>query len=202
MKKIVLILSLTLLLIGLTGFVSGFLISLRVVDYHKELPLGQINSFVVDHTGNIYIGLDSYGKIQVYNEAGEFLYNWNVESNGGLFNIDLTKEQNIIVSTARGDKQILYDKQGNIISNKTIKDIYNINKFDLCFTTQDSSRYCVEDKLFPSIKQTFPDQKTIISQGFLLDVMKCPSPAWEIGVFGMFGIVIFILLKKKRFNNN
>src|SRR6478735_842158 len=123
MKKTVLIIAMFLILIGFTGFVGGLLITTSVIEFTKELPLGDTEGIVVDKFGRIYIGLGFYGKVQVYDNEGHFLRNWKVESSGGSFRIDLTKEQNILIATARGNKQIVYDTNGNILSKTVIDKI-------------------------------------------------------------------------------
>lgn len=65
MKKIGIIISLLLILIGFTGFIGGALITGGIIDYDKEVPLGDIEGIVIDKEGYIYVGLGFYGKVQV-----------------------------------------------------------------------------------------------------------------------------------------
>ncbi len=196
MKKLGTILSLLLILMGFIGFIGGALITMGVIDYDKEVPLGDIKGIVVDNEGHVYIGLGFYGKVQVYDSNGEFINNWVVGASGGTFNIDLTEDQNIIISTARGDRQILYDQNGKVLSKKSIDNIYSETKkpWDR-FTTSKGEIYEVKGGMFPKILRTSPDKKVVIKQGLILQLMKGPFPAWLIAALGM-GLN-FLLRKEK-----
>jgi len=171
---------------GFTGFIGGALITMGIIEYDKEVPLGDIKGIVVDNEGHIYVGLGFYGKVQVYDTNGKFIKNWKVGASGGTFNIDLTDDQNILISTARGDKQILYDKNGKVVSKNSVDNIYSETKrpWD-SFATSEGDSYEVKGGMFPSIVRTSPDNKVIVKQGLILQLMKGPFPAWLIGALGM-----------------
>lgn len=196
MKKIGFLLALILILSGFTGFLGGALISSGIINYEKEVPLGGVKGIVVDTTGNIYIGLGFYGKVQVYDNNGVFLKNWNVDASGGTFNIDLTKEQHVLISTARGNKQMLYDQNGTLLSKKTIDNIYNETKNPSDrFSTKTGEIYKVKGGIFPVIQRTSPDDQVIVEQEFLFQLLKGPFPAWFMAAFG---VVLILLIKKKE----
>ena len=196
MKKIGIILSLLLILIGFIGFIGGGFITMGVINYEKEVPLGDIKGIVVDNEGHIYIGLGFYGKVQVYDTNGEFIKNWKAGASGGTFNIELTEDQNILISTARGDKQILYDQNGNVLSKKSNYNIYsNTKRPRNQFTTDRGETYEVVGGMFPKIIKTSPNNKMIVNQGLLLQIMKGPFPAWLIAALG---IGLTFLLRKDK----
>ncbi len=196
MKKTGTIISILLILIGFSGFLGGALISNGTIDYNKELPLGDIKGGVVDSNKYIYIGLGFYGKVQVYDNNGEFVCNWKVNSSGGTFNIGITEEEKILISTARGNKQITYNKNGDIHTSKTIRDIYydtkrSWNKFE----SKEGNKYEITRGMFPKIIMTYPYEKTIVNQRFFLQMMKGPLPAW---LFAAFGLGLFVVLKIEK----
>lgn len=171
---------------GFTGFLGGGLIAMGIIEYDKEVPLGDIQGIVADNKGHIYLGLGFYGKVQVYDNNGKFIKNWQVGASGGAFNIDLIEDQNILVSTARGNKQILYDQNGKVISKNSIEGVYLETKRSWdSFTPSEGETYEVKGGMFPSIVRTSPDNKVIVKQGLILQLMKGPFPAWLIGVLGM-----------------
>jgi len=171
---------------GFTGFIGGALITIGIIEYNKEVPLGDIKGIVVDNEGHIYIGLGFYGKVQVYDTNGKFIKNWEVAASGGSFNINLTEGQNILISTARGEKQILYDKNGKVVSKNSIDNIYSETKRPWnSFVTSEGDSYEVKGGMFPSIIRISPDNKVIVKQGLILQLMKGPFPVWLIGALGM-----------------
>jgi hypothetical protein len=186
MKKIGIILSLLLILFGFIGFISGALITMGVINYEKELPLGDIKGIVVDNKGHIYLGLGFYGKVQVYDTEGEFIKNWKVDASGGTFNIELTEDQDILISTARGNKQLLYDQKGKVLSKNSIDNIYSETKgrWDR-FTTIEGETYEIKGGMFPKVIRSSTSSKLIVKQGLILQLMKGPFPAWLIAALGM-----------------
>ena len=186
MKKIGIILYLLFILMGFTGFIGGALITMGVVNYDKEVPLGDITGVVVDNKGHIFVGLGFYGMVQEYDTDGVFVKNWRVSASGGTFNIDLTKDQKILISTARGSKQILYDQNGKEVSKKSISNTYSkTSRAGSTFVTQQGETYKIEGVLFPSIVKSSPDRKVIVEQSLILQLMKGPFPALLIVTLGM-----------------
>jgi hypothetical protein len=80
-----------------------------------ELPLGQLEGIAVDFEGNIYCGLQSYSRVQVYNPEGEFLYGKFINCSGGAFRIRINEDDQLEVATARNDKLYLSEKDGTIV---------------------------------------------------------------------------------------
>lgn len=196
MKKTVTITALFFILIGFTGFVGGILITTSVIEFTKELPLGDTEGIAVDKFGRIYVGLGFYGKVQVYDSEGHFLRNWKVESSGGPFRVDLTKEQNILIATARGSKQIVYDSIGNILSNIVIDRIYSrSNEPADIYITDQKVKYEIIGYVFPKIVRTTLDKKIIVEQELLLKLMNGPLPAW---LFAMIGVGLLLLSHKDK----
>lgn len=189
MKKVTIVISYLLMLFGAFGFISGGLISLGIIEYDNELPLGDIKGIVVDSSGIIYIGLGEYSKIQCYDNTGSFIRNWSIAASGGAFNIDLDQKQNIIISTAKGDRRIVYNNIGEIISTEIIDNIYpnTINDRDI-FISEDGAIFKVDGQMFPIIireNKDFSDSHILISQPMILSMLKGPMPAWLIFAFGL-----------------
>lgn len=197
MKKAGIIVSYILMLIGAVGFIGGGLVGMKFINYKNEVPLGGIHGFVVDKNGTIYIGLGAYGKVQVYDKNGKFIGNWDVRASGGAFHIDLTEDENILISTARGNRKILYDKEGKVMSINIIENIYTkAEKSWDSFTTQQGEEYEVKGWMFPKVVRISPDNKVIVKQGLFMHLLKAPLPSWLIAAIGV--ILLYFLAPDKR----
>jgi hypothetical protein len=106
-------------IIGLVGFLSGFMFrSLQVLDLF-ELSMGDLQGIAVDSEGRIYCGLQYFSRVQVYDSEGEFLYNVYTDSSRGAFRIRINENDQLEVATARNDKLYLYDKNGYLINEQS-----------------------------------------------------------------------------------
>ena len=179
MKKFLKIIAILLSLFGFCCFVGGALITGGIVHYQGELPLGHVNSIAVDNRGLIYVGLGFYGQIQVYNYSGDFIRHWEVDALGGMFEMDATENNNILVRSYRGHKLLLYNQYGEIISIDTIKTLAsNFERSVTTYTTGEGITYKVEGWLFPKIVRFSPLRQTVIKQNIYFQIMQGPFPAW------------------------
>jgi hypothetical protein len=192
MKKIGGIISSILVIIGMVGFWSGS----YFFDYNTEIPLGDINGFVVDKENNIYVGSGFYQRVQVYNENGEFIKNWDIDAHGGTFTVNLTDNEEILITTARGDEQIWFDKNGRILSRKKINsETYEASERDWrTFNTAEDVKYEIKGTLFQKLIRVNPE-KVIINQNLFLQIIKGPINIW---LFAVIGAIIGYLWKKKK----
>ncbi len=197
MKKIGRIISTLLVVVGFVGFLSGSYFYGRSV----EIPLGDINGFVVDKDDNIYIGCAFYERVQVYNKEGEFIKNWPIEAYGGMFYMSKTEKDEILITTARGDDQVLYDKNGKILSKKNIDhQTFMESENDWrTFTSDKGVEYEIKGSLFQKIVKLNPAQ-TIINQNALLQLIKGPFNVWLLAVIG--GIIGYLSKDKNTVYNN
>lgn len=188
-------LTISYLLIAI-GFSSWFLVP-KFFSNNVEIPLGDIKGFVVDSENNIYFGSGFYERIQVYNKKGEFLKNWNVESFGGTYIIDITKDDKIMITTARGDEEIIYDKNGKVVSRKKVNIIEYQNEFrdKDNFTTKSGVTYKLKGVFFTKLVSLNPE-KTIIQQNIFLQLLKGPTNSWILMIAG--GLLANLLKLKKE----
>src|SRR6187399_2287088 len=75
------------LIIGGTGWLSGFIISLSNIKTEFEIPLGIASALAVDSRSNIYVTSMFYSSVQAYDKDGNFIKNWRIPSAGGDLNI-------------------------------------------------------------------------------------------------------------------
>ena len=190
-KKIFSILAIFGILWGFSCFYMKFFLSDLNSKQTFEFPLSSANSIVVNTDGLIFIGLQHFSRIQVYDEKGDFVKNWRVNSKGGLFYLEISPNDSIIVYTARGGIKQTYNTDGLLL--KTIRysnlseSIYNQQKV----FTSNGNRYKIsESNNFPVIKK---NEKVIIDQGLFLKSITFPNGL----ILGLFSFVILIAANLK-----
>lgn len=195
-KKTMNFISSFLILIGIVGLFVGVAISLRLIRYKYELPLGNAEGIVVSNDGRIYLGLQFYGTIQSYDTNGKYLKNWNVDNLGGAFSLDIIDDV-IIVATRRGNKLTKYDLDGNELSIRKIDNFYSNYKSSNQFVDNlNNLTYKINDGLFPSVSKLSKGQsKKIISMPILFVIFKGPMPAF---LFILLGSIMRFWLNKEK----
>lgn len=193
-KRTIQVVAYVLRVIGVIGFFSGFVISLGV-KYDGELPLGDIQGFVVDDSRNIYIGSGFYSIVQMYDSTGEFVRNWKVKSQEGSFRMDLSEEQNILILTARGDKKLSYNNKGLIIKEEVIPKVYSKSPiYRRMYLSKDGEKYEERGWIFTRIVR-LSDSKVIEKQNLLLELLKGPRSFLLI-------VLSFMIQAKKTLKQN
>jgi hypothetical protein len=154
--------------IVLIVMLSWCIITLYLVEgliFNKnELPLSDINSIVVDNEQNVYIGIDGFEKVQIYDKNGNFVSNWDINAYGGSVCLELSVDTNIIVYAKRTDIKSVYNTNGNLITSENIRKIpYEIVMNQYCFKDGNNDVYEITDDFFPKITKNGID---FISQKF------------------------------------
>ncbi len=103
---------------GLIGAFSGSdwmpkSVKNRILPDNSRFPLNDVSGFDVDKEGRIYIAIQDYSRIQVYDKSGKFLNGWPVPSGYGIFRIWLKNNQ-LNVVTSRTEKHLVYDNKGKL----------------------------------------------------------------------------------------
>ena len=150
----------------------------------------------LDKENNIYVGSGFYQRVQVYSENGDFIKNWDIEALGGTFTVNLTYNEEILITTARGDEQIWFNKNGKILSRKKIdNENYEASERDWrTFTTAEEVKYEIKGTLYQKLIRVNPE-KVIINQNLFLQIIKGPINIWLLVVIGA---IIGYLSKEKK----
>lgn len=193
MKRLLVILSLLLLAIGFAGFIGAGLIAMGATKYNGELPLGDVQGFIVDTAGTIYIASGGYGIIQSYSPEGKFLRHWSARANGGSFNIGLNKQQHIVAYTVRNPRMLVFAPDGKLISESEMKSDIMAQGISNRSVEANNAHYELEGGLFPRITRTTSSMITIVDQPLYLDLLKGPMPAWLLMALGL---VLNMFLRK------
>jgi hypothetical protein len=120
--------------------INWFLIPMAPIE--DEIPLGSFQGMVVDSNQYVYIGLDCYDRVPVYDKHGKFLKNWKVTTVGGKFSMSINKKDQILITAYRHSNLLQYSKQGDLISEQYLDD-YQIGEFykSTTFLAADSNSY-------------------------------------------------------------
>jgi hypothetical protein len=157
---------------GITCLFIWVLIIFNVIKYEGETPFGGIAAFTNDSTGNIFIHSGIYGKILVYDKDGNYLRSWHTLGNGSI-EMELTKDQNILVTEAKGRQQILYTSYGKEISTCIVDDNYLRTHRQQRIIRSNISEYQSVGVLFyPMIYETRPVKKILVKEKWYLTLFS------------------------------
>jgi hypothetical protein len=116
------LLAATIFILGLAGFLGSSASATGKLNWLPrtfEWPVGTASGVVFTKDGLIVVPLFGSGRIQVYDGNRKFLCGWPIEFAGGLFKLFLREEGHIHAVTAKGRRHLVYDLDGNLISNKS-----------------------------------------------------------------------------------
>lgn len=190
--------------IGVFSFLVIFPLSI-VNPGSFEVPLGNLKGLAVDSEGNIYCVAQSYGRIQVYDNKGKFLYGIQINFRYGAFWIRINSDDQLEVTTSRSKKRYIFNKNGSLLNEISRFSNY-LDGFD-----KKSESYCYDKKrdityqirpilLMPFLgshvvkKDAFGKETIIIGTPFIKWLFMCPFPAY---VFIGFSVVISFVFDKK-----
>ena len=158
--------------------------------YNVELPLSDAKGIVVSSDGHIFVGLQPYSVIQVYDKNGKFIDNWKVDSEGGAFSLDIDENDLIKVFIWRTNLKQSYETNGKLKSSLKI-----ISIEDSITKNQDSfmlngDRYKIYNNIIsPIIKKNNND---IIEQNFILKSLTYPF----VMVIGFLSLLAFLIFNR------
>jgi len=173
------------------AFALGFLVSDQWIKPNFELPLSEINGITVDSNDNVYVGLNYFSSIQVYDKFGNFLKNWYINNEGGLFSFAIDDYDQIIVDGTRLSNIKIFDNSGNEIlkpvSNLSATDLYKYK--DGKFVAKNGRVYEIKVTIFKSIVMTYPEIKSVVEQSLWKQIFSVPKVLILIGI-GILGKLI------------
>jgi len=97
----------------------------RFSDPKSELPLMPPVSLAVAKEGTFYVGLQWWGRIQLYDADGRFLRGFPIESGGGIFHMGFDDLGKLYAYVARGNTRITFGSDGKPVDEE------NFDNFDL-----------------------------------------------------------------------
>ncbi|WP_296317598.1 hypothetical protein [Winogradskyella sp. UBA3174] len=191
LKKLLSILFNIIITLAVFAFTLGFLVSDQWIKPNFELPLSEINGITVDSNDNVYVGLNYFSSIQVYDKFGNFLKNWHIHNEGGLFNFAIDDYNQIIVDVTRLPYLKIFDNSGNEIlkpvSNLSTTDSYKYKNGK--FVAKNGRVYEIKGTIFKSIVMTYPEIKSVVEQSLWKQIFSVPKVLILIGI-GILGKLI------------
>ncbi len=193
------IISLTFFFIaGLNLFGPNLFKSINIVQSTTELPLAHLRGIVVDQQGNIYLGSQFYGRIQMYDATGNFQKGWFIDTNGGLCRLKINEKNQLEVATARSNLHYIFDQNWNILSihedREAFIDFGDDNEY--LYTLEDNTTYTIE------LPMIWPEIVKITSRNQSESIIRIKPYHWFfIGIvpamiFGLIAIVLSSLIYK------
>jgi len=191
-----------LLVIGGIGFSSGYLASRGFLDdIIREFPLAP-TGVTVNQQENIFVALEFYGMIQVYNRNGRFKTSFRVpNANGQAFRMRPEKNGNLTVAVQKTSAIHTFNADGELI--QTRKDqVLAFEKFpenqEIILPNQ--IRYFISSGIFyPEIQRqklesTDKQAQTVVRIPDHLRLFKGGFPAW---LFWFFGVILLAFSTKE-----
>jgi hypothetical protein len=163
-------------------------------------PLGRPRNVVADEQGRIYVALQPYARVQVYNKNGSFLFGFFTRAGAGAFFVRIDPDGRLNVATARSDRLHVYDRNGKLLSTKiTNGKIYDqlANKRVNGFVDEAGNRYLVRGPLFsPSVYRLDPHGNVTLRIKNLIVLFPLTSSWLTLA----FGASVFLSLKNWKAN--
>jgi hypothetical protein len=161
------------------------------VDSYRELPLGHPASIAVDADGNIYCGLQFYGRVQKYDSRGQFIKGWFISASGGRFRLRVNEANQLEVATTRKATLFRFDTNGELLEQRGSPGIYTAFNSDTDRSAEhnDALFTIVNPLMFPAIIRTSRDgirSEVVVRQSLFYWILMGPFPAWLFLTIGVF----------------
>lgn len=194
-----------LIFFWIVGFFGGALSSLGVLKWMPasiEFPLALIEDMDINENGDLFVLSRFYGRIQVYNQKGEFLRGWFFYAPSGTVSMNINDSNEIEVAAFSSDEIYSFNENGRLLKTTNFEDMYNRypseDNTKHLLNTSTGMKYDAEGFVFPRIILTGPDgTKKIGKNAFYLFAFQGPAQAFVMGFIGMF-IANKAEKKKKR----
>lgn len=194
------IISLILFIIaGSSWFAPSLIRNTNFIQSNTELPLAHLRGIVADQQDNVYLGIQFYERIQLYDSTGTFQKGWFINANGGRFRLRINDLNQLEVATARTNLHYIFDQNGNLLALNENKEAYgnfgDTNEY--VYESEDGTNFTISlPTLWPHIIKTTshnPDNTIISVQ---------PKNWFFIGIFpalllGLLAILFSSLADKK-----
>ncbi|NQX76958.1 hypothetical protein [Gilvibacter sp.] len=183
---------------GLLNFIGASLISSGNINYNKELPLNGVEDFAVDSEGNIFLGLQDFGKVQMYNSNGQFIRNWQVDKSGGTFTLKITGKDELVIYSIRNNSLTYYNSLGSTITpQKKQTETIEYSRSDREFTDLQNRKYKLQGNILQEIIQLEPERKLIVKEPSKFAIFGIKI-AWLIGILGAVASFLLEKLEKQK----
>ena len=157
---------------GILCLITWVLIIFNVIKYNGETPFGGMAAFASDSSDNIYVHSGIYGRVLVYDSNGNYLRNWRTLENGSM-EMEVTKEQNVLVTEAKSRTQILYDRFGKELSRNAIDDNYfQVHQNGSDMKIKGKEYYAMKFLPYSIIYETSPIRRIVVQEKWYLTILS------------------------------
>lgn len=196
----------------LSLFASGFIFGLippsagrYIFPAKSELPLGDADGIAVDGSGNIYLAVPSYQRVQVYDSNGDFIKGLHVDAHIGAFYIWIEDEL-LHVAVSRTDIHLVTNLDSKVLESSEVE---SFEEWESLWEKASVNRYkdasgntykFHDSKWFPKVTKTVPsgDSVVLISNPIHFWLLKGPFPAWLFILCSML-MIVFLKLRKLKY---
>ncbi|MDO8683466.1 MAG: hypothetical protein Q7N50_08295 [Armatimonadota bacterium] len=157
-----------LTLYGFVGWIAAFLVGIGVLNIpnNVELALADVQSIVADSHGHIYCDSAMYGRIQVYDASGKFLWAWDYPYKHSSITID--KKDRLHVFSG---KEFVLSQDGRLLKERPSIKEYDYSSDYSSYRDMRGNVYKLHTPtLYPRVIKTDPSgrEKTVVSVPFYL----------------------------------
>ena len=162
-----------------------------------EFPLGDLGGIAVDGRGRIYLGLQAYSRVQLYNAEGHFIRGFFVPTNGA-FDIWVDDRDCLHAVLSRARLHQVFDSTGSVLYSESIvsaEDAVRLSRNAPGKKQEDSfgSTYVIEDVAwFPKVVRTAPDgrKRVLIQDALHSFLVRSPKPVLDLAFVGFLIAII------------
>jgi hypothetical protein len=184
---------------GLTGLV-------RAHSTQTEFPLGGLRGIAVDSSGRVYLALDAYQRIQVYDSQGNFVEGRLITAASGTFNIWIDAHDYLHAVIARKHLHQVFDLKGQLLKStpimssqeeiqlfKTAGGLQGTDAFGNSYLLQKTSWHS-------KVLKSTPKDETIIfvEDSFPELLLRTPQPNLMLGLTAFIMTIILARVIKKN----
>ena len=168
-RKILSYIAVLILLLGLLGFFLNSLMSMDMLEYKGELPIVGVQG-IIEQDGKIYIGLEAYNRVQVYDGEGHYMRYIKVENHGKAYDFFIDNSGIPVITV-----------------------IYVRYKSPLDFIQSNGDHFRIKSQFPLIIEKTtaFSITKNCITQPWYASLWAGSIHSW---LMGLCGLVIFIAI--------
>ncbi len=175
----------------------------RILSSNVRLPLGEPYGIAIDPEGNLYLALQSYGRIQKYSPRGDFISGWFVDAKAGFFVFWMEEDGLLHADVGRTHLHRVFDLSGNLLTETEVKSheesLRILRKAGDRMKTSDSygNTYSIHGQNWlPRVVKVGVDGDVsiVLEDPLYLSMLKASQPAYVLFLTGLFTTVLFSLL--------